>query len=206
MAGGISIDVANYDQVCKDLRKVPKDLAVGLKRFNNRMARKTIETVVRKEVTQVYNIKKGDVSQKSKHEQTQVQVITLAGVSIPFYNVTFMGQVMTPRHFGMTPKARPSAAPPFYYGRKMGRNYQVRWKPFRGGGRQVLTTDYGLPAFITTVRSGTTSAFVRRPDGEGLDIIKRLSVPQMIENEKVAPQVQHEIEKRIEKELARLMK
>ena len=204
--GSISVDITNYDQVCKDLRKVPKDLAIGLKRFNTRLANRGIETVVRSEVTKVYNIKKGDVSKRSEHRKSQVQTLSLAGVGIPFYDVTFTGERLTPTHFGMTPKARPSAAPPFYYGRRMGRNYKVRWKPLRAGGRQVLPSDNGLPAFIAAAK-GSEIAYSRTgPYPQPIVAIKRLSVPMMVENDKVAPNIQHELEKRIEKELARLMK
>lgn len=206
MAGGISVDVANYDQVCKELRKVPKDLAVGLKRFNHRLAYKGVHTVVRAEVTKVYNIKKGDVTAKSDHKPQLAQTISLAGVGIPFYNVHYTGEVMTPTHFGMTPKARPSATPPFVFGRKGSRNYQVRWKPLRAGGRQVLPSDSGMPAFIAAAK-GSEIAYARTGAARNpIVAIKRLSVPQMMENDKVAPQIQSEIEKRIEKELARLMK
>jgi hypothetical protein len=182
-----------------------------LKRFNTRLANRGIETVVRSEVTKVYNIKKGDVSKRSKHHKSQVQTLSLAGVGIPFYNVTFTGERLTPTHFGMTPKARPSAAPPFYYGRRMGRNYKVRWKPLRAGGRQVLPSDNGLPAFIAAAK-GSEIAYARTHNARAsepaasLYAIKRLSVPMMVENDKVAPNIQHELEKRIEKELARLMK
>lgn len=206
MAGGISIDVANYDQVCKDLRKVPKDLAVGLKRFNVRLAKSGVNTVVRNEVTRVYNIKKGDLAGESTRRYDQVQTISLAGVGIPFFNVTYTGRMLTPGHFGMTPKTRPGNTPPFVFGRRAGRNYKVRWKPFRAGGREVLESNSGLPAFIASANNAEL-AFARlgsRP--KPIEAIKRLSVPIMIENEKVAPQIQQEIEKRIEKELARLMK
>lgn len=201
---GIYVDISNYDQVCKHLRKVPKDIAIGLKRANINLKRQA-QTVVRTEVSRVYNVKKKDVSKK-KPDVKPAQTISLAGVSIPFYSMAYTGARMSPTHFGMTPRARPSATPPFVHGRKAARNYQVRWKPLRAGGREVLASDSGLPAFIATAFGGTT-AFVRQgPEPYGIDSIRRLSVPQMITNDKVSPQIQSEIEKRVEKELARIMK
>ena len=207
MAEGITVDVANYDQVCKDLQKVPKNLAVGLKRFNVRMAKSGINTVVRNEVTRVYNIKKKDVNAESNRRYDQVGSIDLAGVAVPFFNVTYKSrQMLTPTHFGMTPKTRPGAMPPFVWGRRGGRNYKVRWKPFRAGGREVLTADSGLPAFIASANNAELAFARTSSEPKPLEVIKRLSVPIMIHDEKVAPQIQSEVEKRIAKELDRLMK
>lgn len=201
----ISVDVANYDQVCKELREVPKDLAKGVRRVNIRLAKSGVNTIVRNEVTRVYNIKKGDLNSESARHYDQVQTISLAGVAIPFFNVTYTGRMLTPKHFGMTPKARPGNTPPYVFGRKGGRNYRVRWKPFRAGGREVLTADSGMPAFLASANNAEL-AFARLGSTPmPIEAIKRLSVPIMIENEKVSPQIQSEIEKRIEKELARIM-
>lgn len=206
MAEGISVDVSNYDQVVKDLRKVPKDLAIGLKRANINLKRQT-GTVVRAEVTKVYNVKKSTVGGKgNKPDAKPGQTITIAGVSVPFYDVIYTGSRLSPNQFGMTPRARPSATPPFVHGHKAARNYQVRWKPLRAGGRQVLTSDNGLPAFIATANGGATAYVRQGPEPYDIDSIRRLSVPQMITNEKVGPNIMDEIEKRLEKELDRIMK
>lgn len=207
MADGITVDVANYKQLCKALDKVPKNLAVGLKRFNVRMAKSGINTVVRNEVTRVYNIKKGDVNAESYRHYDQVGAISLSGVSVPFFKVTYESkQMLTPTHFGMTPKARPGNTPPFVFGRKAGRNYKVRWKPFRAGGREVLTADSGMPAFITSANNASLAFARLGAERKPIEVIKRLSVPIMISDGKVAPQIQSEIEKRVEKELARIMR
>lgn len=192
----ISIDVENMDAVVKDMRSCQRDLAKGARRTMLDMASRGVNTVVRNEVTRVYNIKKKDVESGARHYRQQSGSVSLAGVEIPTFDVVYRGRMLTPTHFGMTPKARPAGR----------RRYTVKWKPFRAGGRRPLASDGEQPAFLQA--SGGASIPYQRTGAARYPIkaIKRLSVPIMIENDKVSPHIQDEIVKRMQKGFGRYAK
>ena len=197
MAGGISIDFKNYDEVVKGMKNCQKELAMGVRRTQLDMAKRGVHTVVRSEVTKVYNIKKSDLA-KGRYYQTGS--ISLAGVSIPFFTVEYQSsKTFTPTHFGMTPKARPAS----------NRRYTVQWKPLKAGGKIPLRGDNsGEPVFITGGKGGVMLPFQRLGKRRyPIEVVRtHLSVPQMIDNSKVQPHEEEEISRRIEQGLGRYIK
>ena len=190
----ITIEISNYDDVIRGMKDCQKDLAKGVRRTMLDVAKRGVKTVARNEVTKVYNIKKGDVSAKYKgyHE---VGSITLAGVTIPFFEVDFeSNRTFTPIHFQMTPKARPGG----------NRKYTVRWKPLKTGGKGPLKSDSGFPVFLASP-SGVGLPWNRLSKRrKPIEVIHtHLAVPQMIDNPKVQPHVQEEISRRVEQGLQR---
>ena len=153
-----------------------------------------VHTVVRNEVTKVYNIKKSDIP-KGHYDETGS--ISLAGVTIPFFAIEYSGRTFTPTHFGMTPKARPASR----------RRYTVQWKPLKAGGKIPLRSQSGLPVFLAAP-SGVTLPWNRLgKQRKPIEVIRtHLAVPQMIDNEKVQPNIEAEISRRIEQGLGRYLK
>jgi len=190
----ITIEISNYNEVLRELKDCQKDFAKGVRRTMLDIARREIKTVARNEVTKVYNIKKGEVSAKfAGYEQTGS--ISLAGVSIPFFDVKFQQtRSFTPTHFQMTPRARPAGR----------RSYTVKWKPLKMGGKMTLPSDTGFPVFLGSP-SGVSLPWNRLGrQRKPIEVIhSHLSVPQMIDNEKVQPHIEEEISKRVEKALHR---
>lgn len=193
----ITIDIKNYDGVVKGLKDCQKDLAKGARRTMLDMAKREVKTVARNEVTKVYNVKKGDVSAKfAGYDQTGS--VTLAGVTIPFFTVKFeQDRSFTPTHFGMTPKARPGGR----------RRYVPKWKPLKAGGKVPIPSETGQPVFLASPRGASLPWERLGKQRKPIEVIhSHLSIPQMIDNEKVQPHIEEEISRRLEKGLARYCK
>ena len=189
----ITIDLKNYDELMKGLTDCKKDLAKGTKRALNDMARREAKTVAGNEVTKVYNIKKGDVTGAFRGYKV-VGTISLAGVSIDTYEVEWRGRAFTPTHFAMSVMKRGT----------------VKWKPLKTGGRiELKSTTY--PQFKVFAAKGLpftrTPGTRARKTGRGwsglpIDVVRsHLAVPQMIDNEKVNPNIEREIDRRLEEKL-----
>lgn len=198
----ITVEISNYDDVIEGMKDCQKDLAKGVKKAMNDMARRETHTVVKREVAKVYNVKQADVTGspgRTKPWYEEIGSITLAGVKIPFYKLSYRGRGLTPVHFKMKPKVRPSGS----------NGGGVTWQPLKSGGRIPLTP-LGQPAasapFVGS-RRGTSLPWVRRwPSRKPIDVVRtHLSVPQMVDNDKVQPFIQQEIDRRIEKKLNEIM-
>ncbi|MBQ9000534.1 MAG: hypothetical protein IJ087_01620 [Eggerthellaceae bacterium] len=189
----MTIDLRNYDEVMNNLTNCKKDLAKGTKRVLNDLARRGAKTIVGTEVTKVYNIKKGEVTGASRGYKV-VDSIALAGVTIDTYELEWRGRPFTPTHFAMSVLKRGT----------------VKWKPLKASGKIVLksTTYPQFPVFVAkglpfTRTPGTRPRKTERGwSGLPIDVVRsHLSVPQMIDNEKVNPNVEREINRRIEEKL-----
>lgn len=195
----INIDITNMDEVVRGMKDCQRDLAKGARRTMLDLANRGVNTVVRSEVTKVYNIKKKDVESGARHYKQESGSISLQGVTIPLFEVTYKGKMLTPIHFAMTPKQRPAG----------NRRYTIKWKPLRSGGRKPLVTS-GEPGFLAPsgYSSGTPAIPFQRAGKmrKPIHAVKRLSVPIMIENEKVAPKIEREIMQRMEKGMSRYCK
>ncbi|MBQ9000250.1 MAG: hypothetical protein IJ087_00155 [Eggerthellaceae bacterium] len=207
----IRVDLANYDEVMRDLEDCPKDLAKGVRKTMLAMTRKSggVLTVARAEIPKVYNIKAKDVTEKYKGKR-EVGGITLAGVKIPFFDVEFESKgTLTPARFGMKPKNR--------YAHN--RAYTVTWQPLKAGGRREVPSDTGYPVFLAPNPHGGRilpwNRMYAKSWGKATGEWKHLpinaihthmSVPQMLDNAKVQPHVQREVERRLEKLLQENLK
>lgn len=186
----ISIDITNMDEVVRGMKDCQKDLAKGARRTMLDLANRGVNTVVRAEVTKVYNIKKKDVESGAKHYKKESGSVTLQGVTIPLFEVTYKGRMLTPIHFAMTPKKRPAN----------NRRYTIKWKPLRAGGKKPLVTS-GEPGFLSPSGYAGTPAIPFQRAGkkrQPIHAVKRLSVPIMVENDKVAPNIEKAIIERME--------
>lgn len=198
----ITVEISNYDDVIRGMKDCQKDLAKGVKKAMNDMARRETHTVVKREVAKVYNVKQGDVTGSPGHTKPwydEVGSITLAGVKIPFYEVSYKGRGLTPVHFAMSPKVRPTGS----------NGGGVTWRPLKSGGSiplKPLGQAAASEPFVGS-RHGASLPWVRLgPRRKPIDVVRtHLSVPQMIDNDKVQPFIQQEIEKRIDKKLNDIM-
>ena len=203
----ITVDIQNYDDVVRGMKRCKKDLAKGARRTMLDVAKRESKTVARNEVTKVYNIKKSDVSEKYKGYK-ETGSISLEGIVIPFFRVEFEShRTFTPTHFQMTPKARPAGR----------RRYTVKWKPLKAGSKGDLRSESGFPVFLAAANGPTlpwarlqakswhkgTQGWKHTP----IEVIRtHLAVPQMIDNEKVQPHIEAEISRRVEAGLRRYIK
>lgn len=189
----ITIDIRNYNELMKGLTDCKKDLAKGTRRALHDMARRGAKTIVGTEVPKVYNIKKGEVTSHFSGYKT-VETVSLAGVNIDTYEIMWSGESYTPTHFAMSVLKRGT----------------VKWKPLKHSGRIVLKST-NHPQFSVFVAKGLpytrtplTKAVKRKGRWTGLpvEVVRsHLSVPQMIDNEKVNPNIEREISTRLEENL-----
>ncbi|NCB64330.1 MAG: serine/arginine repetitive matrix protein 2 [Clostridia bacterium] len=148
-------------------------------------------------VTGTYNIKKSEINPSSTKEGKKAVTMQVSGETIEGLAFTYKGRLLTPVHFGMSPKTPPQ-----------GKSYTLTATIRKDKGKKVIgryknTRTKGGPdsqqSHFVLMGTGNTKAdgvnaipFQRRSTGR-MDIKKMttLSVPQMIgEEETVAPAIQ----------------
>ena len=164
---------------------------------------------IAQEVTQFYNIKKSEITPSSGTGSIQVR-----GETIEEMTITYSGRLLTPVHFGMTPKTPPA-----------GKSYTLKMQVVKGQkkviGRYKNTRTPGGPyserSHNILMGTGNTKA-----DGVGYIPFQRMSrtrtdiqkfttisVPQMITSdktsEKIMTRLQEETAKRLQHNLDRAL-
>lgn len=153
-------------------------------------------------VTGVYNIKKSEVTPSNTKKGKKAVKITIAGETIEALVFTYKGRLLTPTHFGMSPKTPPTgksykltATIRKDIGKKQIGTYLATRTP---GGPHSQRTSFILMGTGNKKVDGTSYIPFQRRSTSRKDIKKMttLSVPQMIgEEEKVQPTIQEELNK-----------
>ena len=215
MAGGsISIQIENLRQLVADVQAIE---AGGRKAISS-----TVKDVkarapgwIAQEVTAVYNIKKGKITPSSGGKPKKMAgSVSVSGETIEELTITYSGRLLTPVHFGMTPKT----APP-------GKSYTLRMQVVKGQkkviGRYLNTRTPGGPysershnilmGTGNTKAGGVSAIPFQRMSRTRTDIKKftTISVPSMITsertNEKIMTRLQEETAKRLQHNLDRAL-
>ena len=217
MAGGsISIQIENLRQLVADVQAIE---AGGRKAISS-----TVKDVkarapgwIAQEVTAVYNIKKGEITPSGKNSSKPKKMagsVSVSGETIEELTITYSGRLLTPVHFGMTPKT----APP-------GKSYTLRMQVVKGQkkviGRYLNTRTPGGPysershnilmGTGNTKAGGVSAIPFQRMSRTRTDIKKftTISVPSMITsertNEKILKRLQDETAKRLQHNLDRAL-
>lgn len=123
-------------------------------------------------VTSVYGIKKGEITPSKKSNKKLAGSIYTKGETLTSFELLYSGRVLTPLHFGMTPKTKPDK-----------KKYKVKSKIKKTA--KVHTPPAGGGVFLAP--TGTTIIPWERHSENRLDIspIKTLSLPQMVDNDTV---------------------
>lgn len=123
-------------------------------------------------VTSVYGIKKGEIIPTKKSNKKLAGNIYTKGKTLASFELLYSGRVLTPLHFGMTPKVRPDK-----------KKYKVKSKIKKTA--KVHTPPAGGGVFLA-LTGQTTIPWVRHSE-KRFDIspIKTLSLPQMVDNKTV---------------------
>lgn len=217
MAGRAGI--INLTEVVSELRQIEKESETVVKRTISDISKRAPGWVA-SEVVQVYGIKKGEITPNGKGKKAGN--ISTRGNTIASMQLVYRGRVLTPTHFGMTPKAPPAG----------GRGYTLKATILKGnkatlGKVKKLTKKQRAALGLNFTRSGTKSSdhspimlmrtggtyipFQRKSTNrKDLEAIKTVSVPQMVSNEKTEPGItktlNENIEKRFHHHLSRMMK
>lgn len=135
---------------------------------------------VTKAVTAVYGIKSSEVTEAGKGAKRGAKTvgsISVSGVSVDNVQFTYMGRLLTPVHFSMTPKKRPEG----------GKKYTVKAAIYKGK-KRVL----GSGVFLAPSGSaGTTEIPFKRTSEKRypIEALRTVSIPQMITNERVSEDI-----------------
>lgn len=170
---------------------------------------------IAQEVTQVYNIKKSEITPSGSGKPKKMAgSIQITGETIEELTITYKGRLLTPVHFGMTPKAPPR-----------GKSYTLKAQVLKGQkkviGRYLNTRTPGGPfsqrshnilmGTGNTKGDGTSWIPFQRMSKSRTDIKKltTVSVPQMITsdrtNEAIMLRLNTETSKRLEHHMKRAL-
>ena len=172
---------------------------------------------IAQEVTSVYNIKKGEITPSGKNSSKPKKMagsIRITGETIEELTLVYKGRLLTPVHFGMTPKAPPA-----------GRSYTLKAQILKGSkkviGRYKNTRTKGGPysqrshwilmGTGNTKADGTSWIPFQRMSKTRTDIQKMttISVPQMITsdrtNEAIMLRLNTETAKRLDHHMKRAL-
>ena len=123
-------------------------------------------------VTSVYGIKKGDINVKKGYSKAAAGNILTKGEKLASFELIYKGRVLTPLHFGMTPKIRPDK-----------KKYKVKAKIKKTA--KAFSAPSGGGVFLAPTGSTTIPWFRHSSDRFDISPIKTLSLPQMVDNETV---------------------
>ena len=174
---GIEIEFPNLKDIEKKIAAHEKAAGKALRRtvsdFKSRAPAWISAAVVEE-----YGIKKADVKSAISAKQ-KAGSISIGGISVDNIQIEYQGRVLTPTHFKMKPTARPQ------------KKYKVT-AVIKAGQRQQLSSI----AFLAHAGgAGTIQIPFQRTGSSRLPVkvIKTLSIPQMVTNEKVAASIQKKI-------------
>lgn len=212
----ISAQLSNLQQLVADLEAIENG---GKKAISNTIkdVKARAPSWIAQEVTSVYNIKKGEITPSGKNSSKPKKMagsVSVSGETIEELTITYSGRLLTPVHFGMTPKA----APP-------GKSYTLRMQVVKGQkkviGRYLNTRTPGGPysershnilmGTGNTKAGGVSAIPFQRMSKTRTDIKKltTISVPQMITsdrtNEAIMLRLNTETSKRLEHHMKRVL-
>lgn len=194
----------------KKIEKLQKDAEKAVSRTVSDMKSRAPGAVASC-VTSLYNIKKSEItpeSTQSGKQQKKAGAIMVTGDTLENLAFVYSGRLLTPTHFGMSPKFIPYS-----------KNYTLTATIRKDRGKQVIghyettrikngpyskQSPFVLMGTGNTLAGGTNFIPFQRRSSNRLDIKKMttLSVPQMIgEPETVAPAIQTKLNELLETRL-----
>ena len=123
-------------------------------------------------VTSVYGIKKSEIKYKKGSSKAGAGNIYTKGDELASFELRYTGRVLTPLHFGMTPKVRPDK-----------KKYKVKAKIKKTA--KAFSAPSGGGVFLAPTGSTTIPWFRHSSNPFDISPIKTLSLPQMVDNETV---------------------
>ena len=212
-AGGI----LNLNEVARRLRQMNENaervVELTLKDYKSRAP-----SWVAQEVTKEYNIKKSEIKPGSGGAGS----VRAQGDTIGTASLVYKGRVLTPIHFGMTPKV-PKAGGTYTIkvqikkGQKktLGKNKKLTKRQRQNIGRnfrrQGTRNSPQSPVMLLSNGGGGYIPFQRKSQRRNdLKAVRTLSMPQMVSNEKVNEtihkRINEELGKKLDHHMQRLMR
>lgn len=212
MAVKISTD---FDQTIKELNKMQTNAQKVIDRTLNDF-RSRGPGWVAQEIVKEYNIKKSEIG-KGSHDKIETSA------SSETIEIKYEGRVLTPVHFGMTPKApkqtykanKKYTTPEFEHKEtkkvrtfKTPKHYNIALT-IKKNGKKVLGGKYDTPPFLAK-SNGESGKYIpfQRVGKDRLPIvaIKTASLPQMVDNDEVQERIYKAIDDKLGRRLDHYMK
>lgn len=183
----VEMNIPKLNDVIGQLNKQNGEIQKALDRTANDCKNRAPAQIT-KAVTTVYAIKSGDVAAAGKSAKLSAKTvgdIKVKNGHVSSIQLTYSGRRLTPLHFSMTPKVKPSDR----------KRYKVKATIFRGK-KQTLQGKYDSPIFLAPTKQGIVLPFQRVESDRRLPVyaIHTVSIPQMIENEVVAQDIHERVE------------
>lgn len=206
---------ANNKQAIKALKNIQGTSEKAVKRLLSDV-RTRAPGWIASEVTKVYNIKKSEITPaKAGKSAKPVGSIKVNGDNVDNLEIIYRGRVLTPTHFGMTPKAPKQTytlKAEILKGNKavLGQVKKLTKKQRANVGKNFRRqgTQNSDHSPIMLMRTGSTYIpFQRRSqDRNDLTAIKTLSLPQMVSSDRTRDGIDRAISEGLSKRLAQHMK
>ena len=215
--GGISISMLGGDEIVKRLRKLEKGGENAIKRTVSDFSSRA-PAWVSKGIRQHYGVDTGAIKKAGPKRRGSAST-SVAGHAVAGAALVYEGETLTPTHFGMSPKQRPTAL--------QGDRIRVPGAAIKGAGDVAMVrppkkysvkatiikgqrTSLGDGTFINEGNGGVALPFQRKGAGRmPIEVVRTLSVPQMIDgraNNTIKENVSTELEKRFAHHVAQAMK
>ena len=205
----VTFKVDKYTDLHKQLKKTEKLSEIVMKRTLSDMKARAPGWIA-KEVSDQYGVKKSEVS------SGKLGNVSVRGDSIESVEIVYKGRVLTPTHFGMTPKKPGKGA------------YTLKASILRGqkstlGKVKKLTKKQRAMLAKNLTRSGTQNSdhspimlmptggtyipFQRKSkDRNDIEAIKTVSLPQMVGGKRTSPEIDKTLTENLQKRLDHHMK
>lgn len=189
-SGSFSVSLSGSDAIVRKLQKLRDGGEVAIKRtvsdFTNRGP-----GWVSKGIREHYGVDTAAIKEAAQRPKRGRTSIRVAGVSVDGASLEYKGRTLTPTHFKMSPKARPTAQqnkPLRIPGQLIGngspvamvrppKRYTVKATIIKGQ-RAAMSSD----TFLTAGNGGVVLPYQRTGDGRTpIEAVRTLSVPQMID-------------------------
>lgn len=211
----VTCQIKNYEALKKQIEKMKKAPQKVIDRTLSDMKTRA-PTWVAAEVSKVYGIKKAEVN------GGKIGKMKVEGNSVKNIKIKYTGRVLTPTHFGMTPKAPGQNAytlkASIIKGQKatLGKVKKLTKKQRAALGKNFTrsgsrSSDHSPIMLMHTgnAQAGGTDyiPFQRKSTNrKNIEAIKTLSLPQMVSSERAAPNISKAINEGLEKRLEQHMK
>lgn len=208
MAGNsIKGQIQNFQKLIADVNAIEES---GKKAISNTLkdVKARAPGWISSEIVKVYNIKKGEITPAGKNAKPKklAGTIKATGETFEDFAITYTGRLLTPVHFGMTPKAPPK-----------GKSYTLKAQVVKGQkkviGRYKNTRTPGGPYSKKShnILMGTGNAkeggvnwipFQRMSERRtDLKKLTSISVPQMVTSERTNPAIMAKLNEETTKRL-----
>lgn len=182
----LALNLPNFETLTEQIEAQNKNMQKAVDRTISDCKTRAPAQIT-KAVTAVYNIKSSEVSAAGKAAKAGAKTVGAYKISKATVNsiqLIYEGRRLTPLHFSMTPKVKPASK----------KKYTVRATFFKGQ-KKTLTGKYNTPVFLAPQKQGIILPFQRTGESRmPVYAIHTTSIPQMIENETVAADIQQRMD------------